>query len=132
MCLLRCILLLEFAATLAFGQVADQSKSRSDPMQPEALVRSLYTEVVARHPHDIPNGVEMKVFAPYLSKALIHRIDLAKACSNDWDRQNPEPELKSKIASSYGLFSGEAGRAEPRAFQIKRTESEKDGSIPVY
>jgi hypothetical protein len=133
---LRCVILLQFllqlGATLALGQNADQSKSRSLPTQPDALVRSLYTEVVARHPHDIPEGADMKIFAPYLSKALLHRIDLAKDCSADWDRENPEPHLKEERASIYGLFSGDGVEAEPRAFQIEKTRSVKDGSARVY
>ena len=47
---LRCILLLQFATILALGQSARDSKPTSLPNQPEALVRSLYTEVIARHP----------------------------------------------------------------------------------
>jgi len=129
---LRCILLLQFAVTLAVGQPAQPRKQPGLFKQPEELVQSLYQQVLARHPHDIPSSAEMKIFAPYLSKALLHRIDLAKACSADWDRQNPEPHLKSKIASWYGLFSGESARAEPRAFKIKRTQPEKDGSLRVY
>ena len=74
----------------------------------------------------------MKVFAPYLSKALLHKIDLAKACSDDWNRQSPEPHLKSDTDSKFGLFYGELWNAEPRAFKIERTQSEKDGSSRVY
>jgi hypothetical protein len=130
--LFRGILLLQLAITVALGQVAQKSKPTSLPTQPEVLVRSLYTQVVARHPHDIPNSAEMKIFAPYLSKALLHRIDLAKACSDDWDRQNPEPHLKAEMASQYGLFSANEWGGEPRAFKIERTQSEKDGSSLVY
>jgi hypothetical protein len=130
--LLRCIVFQLFATTLAFGQAAYQSESASLPNQPEALVRSLYAEVVARHPHDIPKGADMKVFAPYLSEALLHKIDLAKACSDDLDRQNPNPHLKAEMASEYGLFSGEGVKAKPQAFQIEKTQSEKDGGLRVY
>ena len=129
---LRCAILMQFMATLALGQPVHQSKSPSLPTQPDALVQSLYTQVVARHPHGIPEGADMMIFGPYLSKALLHRIDLAKACSDDWDRQNPEPHLKAEMASAYGLFSGEGVEAEPRAFQIEKTQSEKNGSVRVY
>ena len=88
--LLRCVVLLQVAAAVALGQPVQQSLRVGPSKQAEAPVRSLYTEVVARQPHDIPKGVEMGVFAPYLSKALLHRIDLAKACAEDWDRQNLE------------------------------------------
>jgi hypothetical protein len=129
---LRWAILLQLVTTLALGQSADQSKSRNLPKQPNALVRSLYQQVVARHPHDIPEGADMNIFAPYLSKALMHKIDLARACSADWDRQNLEPQLKTNMASAYGLFSGAGVEAEPQAFQIQRTKSEKDGSLRVY
>jgi hypothetical protein len=65
---LRCVILLQFSTTLALGQIAHQSKPPSLPKEPEALVRSLYTEGVARHPLGISIGGYMKVFAPYLSE----------------------------------------------------------------
>jgi hypothetical protein len=129
--LLRCILLLLFTTTLALGQAAHQSNPPGLPNQPEALVRSFYHEVVARHPHDIPEGAEMKIFAPYLSKALLHRIDLARTCSDDWSRQSPELHLKSEIDSKFGVFYGERWNGGPRTFKIERTQSEKDGSSRV-
>jgi hypothetical protein len=131
--LLRSILLLQFAATLALGLPAPQGKSASLPNQPEALVQSLYTEVVARHPIGIPRDADMKIFSPYLSKALLHRIDVAVACAADYDRQYPNPNLKPPFAwLEAGLFSGDDEQAEPRAFQIERTQSEGDGSFRVY
>ncbi len=75
----------------------------------------------------------MKIFAPYLSKALLHRIDVTIACAADYDRQYPDPNLKPTFAwLEAGLFSGGDERTEPRAFHIERTQSEKDGSFRVY
>src|SRR5208337_3604046 len=109
--LLRLLLLLQLSTPLALGQVAGNSKPASLPNQPEALVRSLYTDVVARHPLGISIGADnMKVFAPYLSKALLHRIDLAMACDDDWDRQNTDPSAKPPGLES-GLFTGDDLRA---------------------
>src|SRR5207245_11773660 len=108
MTLLRCVVLLQFTTTFALGQLAQQSKPPSMPKQPEAMVRSLYREVVARHPVGIPGDADMKVFAPYLSKALLHRIDLAIACSKDEARQQPDPHQKPAIA---WLEAGQIGRA---------------------
>ena len=103
------------------------------PNQPEAFVRSLYTQVVARRPVGIPAGVDWKVFAPYLSKALLHRIDLALACGEDWDRQNPDPNLKPEIGwLELGLFSGGDDELELRTFHIERMQSGRDGSVRVY
>jgi hypothetical protein len=130
---LRCIILLQFATALAFGQPAHQRESRTLPKQPEALVRSLYQQVVARHPIGIPGDADMKIFAPYLSKTLLHRIDVAVACAADYDRQYPDPNLKPTFAwLESGLFSGGDERSEPRAFQIETTQSEEDGSFRVY
>jgi hypothetical protein len=131
--LLRCIFLLQFAMTLALGQAAQESGLPNLPNQPEALVRSLYTEVVARHPIGIPQEADMKIFTPYLSKVLLHRIDLFQACYADWLRQNPDPNTKHPFGVfESGLFSGADERSEVQAFQIERTQSRKDGSFRVY
>jgi hypothetical protein len=103
------------------------------PNQPDAFVRSLYTQVLARRPVGIPGGEDWKVFAPYLSKALLHRIDLALACGADSYRQFPDPNLKPGIAwLELGIFSGGDDELELRTFQIEKTRSEKDGSFRVY
>ncbi len=129
--------LLLFATVWAVGQTSQLSKL---PNGPEALVRSLYQQVVARHPTGLPRGADRKVFAPYLSMALLHRIDLADDCARDWVRQDQErmlgkdqvPEKAPFGWAESGLFSGAYERTEPLTFQIERTESEEDGSIRVY
>jgi hypothetical protein len=133
MALLRYIIPLLFTTTLALGQLDQQSKAPSVPESADAVVRGLYREVVARHPVGIPGDADMEIFAPYLSKALLHRIDLALACSADEARQHPEPNLKPEIAwLESGLFSGDDERTSPRAFQIERTLREKNDSYRVY
>jgi hypothetical protein len=128
-----CIILLQLATTLAHGQTAGQSKPPVVPKQAEAMVRSLYREVISRHQLGIQSDAKMQIFRPYLSKALLHRIDLAIACSEDWDRQNPDPNLKPELAwLELGLFTGVNERASPRAFHIERAQSEGDGSFRVY
>src|SRR5205085_2786280 len=99
------------------------------PKQPKALVRSLYTEVVARHPLGISVGGQLKIFSPYLSKALLHKIQVANACLDDWYRQNPDPNSKPPGLEG-GLFTGD--EAEPSSFEVERLESKRDGSIRVY
>jgi hypothetical protein len=118
---------------LALGQLTQQSKTPSVPNQPEAMVRSLYSEVVARHPVGIPRDADMKALAPYLSKSLLHRIDLALACESDYYRQNRNPKVKPQIEwLEFGLFTGGNEKVSPRAFDVERTQSEKDGSFRVY
>jgi hypothetical protein len=133
MSLVRCIVLLLFPTTLALGQLARQSQPASLLKQPEALVQSLYTQVVAHHPIGIPKGDDVKIIAPYLSKALLHRIDLATACEADFFRQNPKPDLKPAFGwLELGLFSGDEEQASPTAFHIERKQLEKDGTVRVY
>jgi len=110
---------------------AHQNDSRSEVAQSESLVQSLYAEVVARHPLGISVGGQLKVFAPYLSKALLHRIDVANTCMDDWDRQHQDPNAKPPGLED-GLFTGSDMRAEPHAFHIERVSTEKDGSTHVY
>ena len=131
--LLRFLLLLQITTPLALGQAAHQTEPANPANRPEALVRSLYTQVVARHPLGVPVDVDMKIFAPYLSKALLHRMDLAISCGADWHRQNPEPHLKPALGwLELGPFSGDNERASPQTFLIERTQSKKDGSFRVY
>jgi hypothetical protein len=130
---LRCIILLQFTTMLALGQLAHQSKPPSVPEQPEAMVQSLYNEVVARHPVGIPRDADMKALAPYLSKSLLHRIDSALACESDYYRQHQNPNEKPQIEwLEFGLFTGGNEKVSPRAFDVERTQSEKDGSFRVY
>ncbi len=62
--LLRCIIVLELATALGLGQAGQPSQPSGLSKQPETLVRNLYKEVVARHPRGIPEGADMKIFAP--------------------------------------------------------------------
>jgi hypothetical protein len=130
---LRCVCFLPLLTVLVWGQGAPQSKPSPLPNQPDALVNSLYEQVVARHPLGVPYGADMKVFAPYLSKALLHRFDQTNACFADWHRQNPDPNMKPPVGLiESGVFSGGNEEAEPQAFHIEKTESENDGSSRVY
>ena len=128
---LRCVIVLQFSTVQALGQVTGNGKPPNLPHQPEALVRSLYQKVVALHPLGDSVGGHLKVFAPYLSKALLHRIDVANACLDDWYRQNPDPNSKPPGLED-GLFTGADLRAEPHTSRIERVQASKDGSIRVY
>ena len=127
----RFLLLLLFTPPFALGQAAYQAQPASLPNDPKALVRNLYKEVVALHPLGSPGGAAIKVFAPYLSNALLHRIDINVACQDDWDRQHPDRNSKPPFLE-FGLFSGDDLRAEPGSFHIERVQSDKDGSFLVY
>jgi hypothetical protein len=100
---------------------------------PEVLVRSLYQQVVTLHPGGLPTGAKLGAVAPYLSKSLLHRIELTRACANDWFKQNNGQMVKAPFAwGEAGLFSGQDERTNPYVYSIRRTEAEKDGSFHVY
>jgi hypothetical protein len=130
--LLRCIIPLLFATTTALGQHARQSKPASVPTEPDSVVRSLYSEVVARHPVGIPKEPDMKAFEPYLSKSLLHTIDLARACEADYYRGHQNADEKPQIEwLEFGLFSGGMENAGPHGFHVLEKEPEKNGSFRV-
>lgn len=136
----RCIAFLLLVWACALGETAQQSRPASPPMQPTALVKSLYGQVLAHHPTGLPRGADMNVFAPYLSKRLLHRIDLARGCARDWAQKDQKrmlmndqvPEKAPFGWAESGIFSGADERTEPDAFFIERTVSERDGSIRVH
>src|SRR5215813_5265295 len=131
--LLPFIILLQLTTVLAFGKFASSDKASGVTKQAEVVVGSIYTEVIARHPVGIPRDAEMTAVAPYLSKNLLHRIDLALACENDYYRQHQNPKEKPQIEwLEFGLFTGGNEKASPSAFDIERTQSEKDGSFHVH
>jgi hypothetical protein len=133
MTFLRFVVLLQLAAVLAFGQLASSDKAPGVPKQAEAVVRSLYTEVVARHPVGIPRDADIKAIAPYLSKNLLRRIDLALACEDDYHRQHQNPKEKPPIEwLEFGLFTGGNEKVSPSAFDVERTQPEKDGSFRLH
>ncbi len=131
MSLLRLLFLLQFTTPFALGQAGADGNPAGLLNQPEAVVRILYTVVVQLHPLGSPGGPAIKIFAPLLSKALLHRIDINVACQDDWARQNQDPNSKPPFLE-FGLFSGDDEEAEPTAFHIEKVETEKDGSIRVY
>jgi hypothetical protein len=125
--------LLPLVAVLVWGQAAAQGNRPALPTRPNALVSSLYEQVVARHPLSIPSGADMKIFAPYLSKALLHRFDLNAACFGDYWRRRSDPTEKPGVGMlEEGIFSGGDEKAFPKTFHIERTRAGKDGSSRVY
>lgn len=126
----RCACLLPVLTALAWGVA--QGKPAAPPKEPDALVRSLYTQVVARHPLGIPYGADKDVFAPYLSTTLLHGFDVHIACIGDWYRQNPDPNLKPPGLFEDGIFSGSSEEGNPHGFHVGKTELQEDGSYRVH
>jgi hypothetical protein len=99
----------------------------------EIPVRRLYRQLVSQPIGGIPTPKRMKVLFPYLSSSLIHGINQARACENDWFRLHPKNDVKAGLAwLEFGLFSGADDRSGPGAFQIEKMESEEDGSFRAY
>jgi hypothetical protein len=124
---------LPFLAVLAIGQPGCLSKSANTSDEPESVVRGLYKEVVNRHPIGIPEGEDMKTLLPYLSKGLLHKMDEAQGCFDDFSRrEHQDPTMKPSFNwLEAGLFSGFNERISPRIFQIEKIEK-KNGSFHIY
>lgn len=129
---LRAIIFVSSLTVSAIGQTA--LKATSPPNDPKSFVQSLYSKVVARHPYgDLSDAADKKTFYPYLSKALLHKIELADACSKDWFRQNRGRVIKAPFGwSESGPFSGANERGDPTAFAVEKIEPARDGSYRVY
>jgi hypothetical protein len=117
---------------------------------PEATVRALYKEVVARQPLGISTYPHfLTVFGPYLSERLVRHIKLDRLCEQDWLRRThggyapappgpPGPPGPPEIMKppfawlELGLFSGDVEQAEPASFQIKRVVHARGGATYVH
>ena len=125
---------LVFCFVVAFGltglaQTTDDVGSAS---RVEAMVRRLYTKVQNRAPSGLLGDADMRIFAPYLSKTLRRKIDLAGACEKDWNRQNHGQLVKAPFAwSEFGMFSGANERTSPGKFHIESVRKDEDGSFRV-
>lgn len=130
---IRNSILLTLAMLAAFDQLAGQVKRVRASEPPMAVVRSVYTQVISRHPIGVTKGFDMTTFAPFLSQALRHRIDQTASCEADWFRQYPQADMKPGFGwLELGLFSGDGENAGASAFQIEGTQAERDGTVRVY
>src|SRR6266567_2547360 len=112
--------LLCFAAAWGLTAPAQKAEQVTPANRPEVMLRSLYREVQIRAPSGLLSGADMRIFAPYLSKSLRRKIDLAEACERDWFRQNRGQVVKAPFAwSEFGMFSGANERTSPGQFHIE-------------
>jgi len=123
-----------FIVLLAAAAALSQSAPLIQPLGPrdsaEAQIRELYEKVVVRHPYGLLDDNNQRDFSPYLSSALLHKLELARACSQDWFRQNPRNDVKAPFAwSSFGIFSGRDERDSPGSFSIEKAHVEKEGGF---
>ena len=133
MTILRYVSVLLLVTLPGYGQVPQRQRQVELPKQAEIVVRGLYQQLVSQRIGGIPTPKRLKVLSPYLSNSLIHRINQARACRDDWFSLHPKNDEKAPSTwTEFGLFSGADDRGHPRAFQIKTEESEADDSFRVY
>jgi len=99
---------------------------------PSAVVRSLYREVVVRHPLGVPSGEDAAALEPFLSEDLRRLFGEALRCEGDYygshagsDEKPPFPWLED------GLFSGPNEMALPAEFEIEGTKSSANDQFEV-
>ena|SRR5216684_5030790 len=107
--------------------------SAADVRKPDAVVRKLYDQVVARRPLGVPKGLNKDAIWPFLSKRLIRRLETAQACEADYYRQHVGDDGKPRFGwLESGLFSGENEMASPVEAVVENMKPQKDGSFHVY
>jgi len=133
MTIVRCVVVWFLIASIGHCQVPQKHDSVELSSKAEPSVRRLYQQLVSQPVGGIPTPKRMKVLSHFLSNSLIHRINQARDCRDDWFRLHPKNDTKAPSTwTEFGLFSGADDRGHPRAFQIEKTESEDDGSFRVY
>ena len=116
-----------------YCQTPEQHHRTDLSKQAEIPVQGLYQQLVFRPIGGIPTPKEIKVLSPYLSGSLVHRIEQAGVCRDDWFRLHPKNGEKAPSTwTEFGLFSGADDRGHPQAFQIERLESKDNGSFRAY
>jgi hypothetical protein len=132
------------ATAFATGQVAALPQKEVSHVAawargtPDAVVRELYREVVARKPLGLPGGADWPALQPFLSNELIRRIDTARACQDDLFRQMKglkgiDSTAKAPLAwDEAGLFSGPYDDANPSEAVVGRAEPAGNGSFRVW
>jgi hypothetical protein len=119
--------------SLGHGQLPHEHDQVGLPRQAEVTVRRFYEQLVSDPVEGLPTPKRMKVLSPYLSSSLIHRINQARACRDDWFRLHPKNDEKAPSTwFELGLFSGADDRGFPWAFRIERLESKDNGSFRAY
>jgi len=127
-----CVAPLFLIPLLGSGQAPQEHRQVDSSSQAEIPVRGLYQQLMSRPIGGIPTPERMRSFSPYLSSSLLHKIDQARACGDDWFRLHPRNEVKAPLAwLEFGLFSGADDRSGPGTFQIGRAES-AESSVRVY
>jgi hypothetical protein len=105
-----------------------------DVSTPEAVVRALYAEVVARRPIGIPEGEDAAAIAPLLTKRLRAQLETGRACEADYFRQYPRGDQKPEFWwLEMGLFSGGSERALPAEVVVEHAQAVSKGvwRVPV-
>ncbi len=112
------------------GMTAHTAEPTTSVDSPERTVRSLYREVLIHAPSGLLYGKNRRLFAPYLSRSLLRKVETARACSRDWIRQNRGQMVKAPFGwSEAGLFTGGNEKTSPGTFRIESTKAERDGSF---
>jgi hypothetical protein len=132
--LLHALLALQLLVGTGAGQPARSGQAVPLPKRPTAFVQSLYRQIVTRHPSGIPRGQDWAVFSPYLSAALVKKVDLFNACAADWASKHKDPDEPMKAPFGIfesGMFSGGDERTSPRFYRVEQSQPIQRGSYEV-
>jgi len=131
--IVRCVGFLVLITLLGHGQAPQEHRQVDLSSQAKIPVRRLYQQLASRPVGGIPTPKRMKQLSPYLSSALLQRIEQTRACADDWFRQNRGRfEKPGFMWGEIGLFSGTDALSVPRTFLIEKMESENNGSFHAF
>jgi len=128
----RYVSLVPLATTLIVWPTACNRHKSPEPNQPADLAQKLYADVIAHPTSDIPSGDDWKIFAPFLSRSLLHEIDIYNACIADEARYYASgPPVKLASLAESGIFSGADEKEAPGTAQVENSQPQSDGTVRV-
>jgi hypothetical protein len=128
----RYVALLLLSTVWVTDRTAYAIEATTSTKSPEQTVKGLYREVLVRAPSGLLDGANMRIFSPYLSRAVRQKITAARACEQDWYRRNPDRLVNAPFSwSETGIFTGSNERTYPGGFQIESTQAKGDASFRV-
>ena len=130
---LSCFFLMQLATAVACGQTSHLRQPPDQSIQARVQVQNFYRQVIVHERTGIPSATELRIYAPYLSRAMRRKIQDGSACAKDWHEPVGSIPLKSPFSWEAGFFSS-SDDEEPyrRTFKIEKTQLQQDGSFLVY
>ena len=98
---------------------------------PATVARDFYATYLRQQPFGLLVGEARRALVPFLTPRLLRVLDDAKACQDDWGRQQPKNSTDKPPFVDCCLFSSTPDGI-PTSFTAGSTEAMPDGRQKVY